>query len=271
MPGWRRGVTARGLGFEDDRDRPLLGDADHGDRGLDSHREVGRDDPPLVDHPLEGHAAGGEQLRDPLGALVAADLLVVTEGQVDRALGLKALPDEPLHGFEQADHARLVVHGAPAPDDAFADDPVEGRMRPVRLALGLHRDHVLVRRQKNRPQLRVASRPGVEKAEVRQRLALERPMGGGVDGRQVAVQLPELPRVELGAVLVGDGSKADRKGQALGQGLGIDSERSRGSRLHLARREKGRAQQHHAGEQREPERQSRQNPSHRHPIPGRQR
>ena len=61
--------------------------------------------------------------------LAAADLLVVAEGQVNGASRLEVLREKSFRSFEQAEDARLVVHGAAAPHVTVGDDAVEGRVQ----------------------------------------------------------------------------------------------------------------------------------------------
>ena len=89
----------------------------------------------------------------------ARDLLVMAEREIDRPLRAEARLGHRLGGLQHRIEVALVVPGAAAPDEAVGDDAVKGRLLPVLLGARRDRHHVLMRQQRDRLRLRVASPP----------------------------------------------------------------------------------------------------------------
>jgi hypothetical protein len=98
----------------------------------------------FVEHKLEGEVALTEVLDDLERSVESAHLLVVAEGEVERAPGLEARRDQRLDGLEDAHHAHLVVQRAAAPHEPVGHVARERRVEPLGLSLRVHRHHIYI-------------------------------------------------------------------------------------------------------------------------------
>ena len=96
--------------------------------------------------------------RDFPCAVLSADFLVVSEGEVEGAPRFVALGEQRLGGFEKRHHAQLVVHRPAAPDDAVRDRSGERLVRPVRQRDLVNRHNIHVSHQQDGLQCRIGPR-----------------------------------------------------------------------------------------------------------------
>src|SRR3989304_2393299 len=111
----------------------FLGDADQRRRRGGSRKSSTDNVHSLVKDVFQLDAARAQQLGDFGGAVVAADLFVVTECEVDRPLRLEACAQEIFDSFKYSQHADLIVHRAASPEVTVGDFSREGRMGPLPL------------------------------------------------------------------------------------------------------------------------------------------
>ena len=95
-------------GHQRQRHAALLRDADRRHRRRDPRHDPLDNRPALVDHRLQPDTPPGEQRGDRGRTLRAADLLVVPEREVDRAGGMKSVPEQRLHRLEKAFNLRFT-------------------------------------------------------------------------------------------------------------------------------------------------------------------
>jgi hypothetical protein len=147
-------------------------------------------------------------------APVPPGLLVVSEGEKQRAARREARGGQALGRFQDADHADLVVEGRRDPRRIPpAIVPCERGLRPFRLRL--HRHHVLVRHHEGGSQRGVAAPPGVEEGVTGHDLAGEHAVRDRVGRLEPGAQRVEGLRLHGGALSPRDRAEADGGGQVL--------------------------------------------------------
>ena len=203
----------------------LLGGADHRDRRVESRDQAVGDGAALVEDELELDPIAAEMRCYLCRTITTADLLVVSESKVHRAGRALASREERLHGLHECHHRELVIHGAPAPDDAIDHRAAEGRMDPVVGGRRVHGYHVHVPHEENGFEPGIATLEAVDEAVVVDHAALAHAVNVRILRRQVAVEGQERLRVELAAVVVGDCREAERRAEALGQRRGVELNR----------------------------------------------
>jgi hypothetical protein len=206
--------------------------------------------PGFVQDEFRADAPPLQQRRDSRRPLPAADLFVVAEGEEDCPLRLEPLPEQQFDRLQDAEHARLVVQRAPAPDVASLDRAGEGRVRPVLLRPRLDRNDVHVGHQEDRREARVGPFPGIEEAVARHRL----PDQSRVNAREALFQkaMKILERRGLhAAVLVRNGGEADGGGQPLRGRVGVYGEVRHRLRLDLAGLDCGRPHEEDGDQEKE--------------------
>src|SRR5208337_2395141 len=129
-------------------------------------------------------AARGQGLADEPGAAVAADLLVAAEGEVDRAPGPEALPEEPLCRVEGRDDHELYILRAASPDAVLREVARERIVLPFGGILGGH--YVEVGAENRGGELLLASQPREQEGPVAYLLAPH----SGVDSGGEALEIP---------------------------------------------------------------------------------
>ena len=230
-----RGVSRHGARAECEREIALFGGADEGHRPVEALEHALGDQQSFVGDEVELHAARLQQGGDGLGAPLAAEFLVVTEGKVDRLARLVAFRDEQFDGFHDGKQIALVVPRTPSPNEAVADFAAEGIGLPVLLGAGGDGHDILVRHQHDRFRRRVAAGPGIEQAELVHALALQHGVGARKGLLQQRVQLAEFFRAGIRLAVLGDGAQAHCDGQSLRRGVRIERNRLDRWHLHLAR------------------------------------
>ncbi len=131
LRGRHRGMSARGLGRKLDADRSFLGDADQGHRLFHAGDDSLGDRQAFVEGIFKADFSRCENFRNPRGPGLAADFLVMAEGQIDRLSRLEALFQKHLDGLEDRHHAALVIEGSSAPDEAVGNVARERSVGPA--------------------------------------------------------------------------------------------------------------------------------------------
>ena len=243
------------------RENAFLGDADQRRRLVESGDRAFGDQHPFVEDVAQANAALLHEPGDLLRAALAAELLVLAEGEVDRLARPEARGDAHLHRFHDRHQVALVVPGAAAPDEAVLLRARERSGLPVALGAGRDRHDVLVRQQRDRRSLGVAAGPCVEQAVLADDFAAKH----RVRFREARLQ-QRLQRQELGCVRVGvgrrrDGLQSHGGGEALAHRGGIDCGRRHRRRRDLPRRGGRRFHTRHDGEREDDA------PEQREPLP----
>ena len=141
---------------------PLLGDADHSNRGRDAQACICCKRPSLIEHHI-GHDVvllepGNRMLR---GRRI--DLLAVRREEPHIAWRHIALTDQIFHRFEERTVDALRIERSPAPDFAVRDLCRKGIMRP---GLPFCGHDILMRHNDDRVEGSIASWPAEEDAEI---------------------------------------------------------------------------------------------------------
>src|SRR5215218_2532128 len=102
----------------------------------------------------------------------------MAEREIDRSLRAKSGLCHRFGGLEHRIEVSLVVPRPAAPDKTVGNDTGEGRLLPIFLGARRHRDHVLMRQQRDRGGLGIAALPAVEQAVAADDLAFGRAMKG---------------------------------------------------------------------------------------------
>jgi hypothetical protein len=232
-------------------DGSLLRDADDRRLRLDAGSDALDDGQALVDGVGEPRASLLEQGGDRDRSLAAADLLVVTKGEVDRPPRRKAAGEQALDRLERSRRGRLVVQSAASPDVALGHDAAKGRVGPARLGAGLDRNHVQMRHQQDGLEARIAPLPAIEEGVARDHLTAQRAVDAWIGPLQVGVEHAKRGTVEVPRILVRDRRELKGSREAHGRGPLVHLEGLRGRSLDLPRLQGQRADERDRGNQSE--------------------
>ncbi len=213
-----RGVPSPLVGDELDDDVAPFRDADHRDRTPEPRQNTLHDRAALVEHETRTDAACSEHRGD-RARTVAADLLVVSESEIDVALGHMSGDDEALDRLEDRDERALVVDRAAGEERGILtlplDPGLERRMPPL-VRDDRHDIHV---RHEHERVARLSARPVEEQRVGRDRLAPERRVQRGIELGEGIREGRETAVVVL-AVRERDGGQAQEAPEAVeGRGL----------------------------------------------------
>jgi len=141
-----------------------------------------------------------------------ADLLIVAEGHVDRALGLMATFQKPLHRLENGRHRPFHVERAPPPYITALHGPRECGQMPACFILA--RNHIHMRHDQHRRQIGVAAGPAKQQGVIEQ-LTGQRCAQLGISGLHILTQCDERHAVVILGVLMRNRGESQQLGKPL--------------------------------------------------------
>ncbi len=246
-------MSAARIGDDVERDRALLGNADHRDGRGDARQQSVADHAAFVLDPGQPRAARLQQFGQCLVAVGPADFLVMAEGEHDGAHRPEAACRQQFGRFHHRDQRALVVDGAAPPHITVGDDAREGRMLPLIFRTRRNRHHVDMRHHQHRVERGVASRPRIKERVPAGDLAGRR-FGEGRVGPVHPVAKAGKGRVRAGdgggvrAALMGNRLEAHGFGQTRRGAFGVDACRFPG-RIDIEHRHRQRPADKHRDEQ----------------------
>jgi len=209
-------MASRPAGGKIEREIALLRDPDDRKRTLDAGDHPLHERSSFVeDHRRLRHAARTKQPRHLPRPPRAADFLVSTEGEVDRAERPMVVAEQLLRRLEDGDDRALVVERPATVDEPSLDRAGEGRMCPARLGAGEDWDHVEVRHQHDRGERFVGPGPSIQEGALPDPLAPKTIVHERVGVTQILAEATE-GRPLAGAFARGDRLEPDRAGEVLG-------------------------------------------------------
>ncbi len=226
----------------------LFGYADQSHRHLDARHGTLHHRAALIQDGLDAHAAL-LQAADDLRLAAPANFLVMSESQVNGAFGLVALLHQQFHRFQQSGRLVLDIQRAAPPDKSVCDLAGERLALPLLQRGGVRRDDIQMGQKDQRGQLRLAALPGVEQAELVDRLAGQVGVHARVHLFDQAVQAVKLTRIGCLAFVHRNGLATDEVAQSFGGGLRVHLHAGGGWHGPLRAHEAQRANEHEGNQE----------------------
>ena len=214
------GMAGGGRDVQLRRQVTLLSHADQRHRGFHTRHGALDDRAAFIQHGFNAHAAL-VQAPDDFRLAGAADFLIVSEGQVDGALGYIALLDLHLDCLQDGHGLGFDIQRAATPDETVYNLAGKGWMLPLFQGGGVGRDDIQVRHEDQGGQFRVFTYPGVEQAVFVDGFTPQVGVHAGEHFLNQAVQAAEFAGIRGGFIAHRDGLTTNDVPQPLGSGGGV--------------------------------------------------